>query len=148
MGSMPWHDRGGRWQMAEVLFLDDMSERHRTFGNLVDRMYDDVRVWRCYTAESACAALTTTEFDQVFLDHDLSEEDIMVAPGAPSRVPTGMAVVDHILTMERPPREVFVHTCNPPAADEMVRRLREHPASITVHQLPFPELIARMGRRP
>jgi hypothetical protein len=132
---------------VNVLFLDDMKSRHATFGRLVDEM-SGVCLWRAHTAAEAIQLLMSeTRFGQVFLDHDLSEEDIMVRVGERSRVPTGMTVVDHILTMPDPPREVFVHTCNPDAGDEMVRRLQTHPAGIVVHRFPFPMLIQLMERR-
>jgi len=128
---------------AKILFLDDMKTRHGAFTRLTDQM-GDVRVWQAYDAAEAIRLLSGVTFDQAFLDHDLSEEDIMVDPSGPSKVPTGMTVVDHILTMENPPREVFVHTCNPAAGDEMERRLKSHPARIIVHRFPFPHLIHAM----
>lgn len=125
---------------ARVLFLDDMGWRHSEFRLRADRQ-PDTRVSHVHSAADAIALLQSETFDQVFLDHDLSEDDILMKPGSDSKVPTGMDVVDHILTMERPPMDVIVHSCNGPAAWEMVLRLERHPAKIRVRRLPFPELI-------
>src|SRR5581483_12414793 len=100
--------------MACVLFLDDDHERHRQFRSRTHALGYGARYKMLYahSAAEAIAALETHEGEliQAFLDHDLSEEDIMVAVGAPSKVPTGMTVVDHILKMRRPPVAVVVHS--------------------------------------
>lgn len=127
--------------IRRVLFLDDMKWRHSEFRNRVWNT-DDVRVFHVYTSEDAVILLQRLEFDQVFLDHDLSEEDIMVDVGVKSSVPTGMAVVDHIMTMENPPQDIIIHSCNGPAAIEMEIRLAGHPAGIKLlRRIPFPHLI-------
>jgi len=123
-----------------ILFLDDMQTRHNTFRDLVEDQRDlDLLI--AYNASQAISYLGTDgcDIDQAFLDHDLSEEDIMCEVGGASRVPTGMTVVDHIVTMKAPPRQVIVHTCNGPAGDEMERRLKD--AGIQVIRLPFPHLV-------
>lgn len=131
--------------MVNVLFLDDMEWRHLEFAKVVDHM-SDVWLSKAYTAGAAIELLGLSHFDQVFLDHDLSEEDVMIAVDAPSAVPTGMTVVDHILTMSRPPTQVVVHSCNTPAACKMVSRLEGHPAGIWVRRLAFPEMLNRMNQ--
>ena len=74
-----------------------------------------------FSAAEAIAALDahTSELVRAFLDHDLSIDDVLVEVGAPSKVPTGMAVVDHIVAMPRPPAAVVVHSLNEAAAIEM-----------------------------
>jgi CheY-like chemotaxis protein len=125
--------------MGKILFLDDMDERHSNFIKAtLGRGHEVVQVYR---ASEAIKKLGSEEFDQVFLDHDLSIDDIMVKVGKESKVPTGMTVVDHIMKMEKPPMDVIVHSCNGPAAWEMCYRLAEHPAKIRVQRLPFPELL-------
>jgi CheY-like chemotaxis protein len=124
---------------ARVLFLDDMSERHKTFRGVTSEL--DVIIDAAYSASEAIQALKDRPYDQVFLDHDLSEDDIMSVVGQPTRVPTGMTVVDFICVMEEPPREIFIHTCNDPAGWEMHRRLHEAHPGINVRKLPFPHLI-------
>lgn len=89
--------------MGLILFLDDMENRHREFERFARGRNGHVII-QVHTAEEAIKLLQTMKFDQVFLDHDLSHEDIMVKVGEPSKVPTGMTVVDHILTMEEPHR--------------------------------------------
>ena len=127
----------------DVVFLDDVWERHKAFNNAAP---DDVRIWHPYTAASAIKMIERVKPYQVFLDHDLSLDDIMCEVGQPTKEPTGMMVVDHILTMEEPPMEVYVHTCNGPAGQEMAKRLRTHPAGITVRVVPFPHLIQLMSQ--
>ncbi len=128
---------------AKILFLDDMGWRHSEFTRITDEI-DRVRVWQAQTAAGAIALLNSQKFDQVFLDHDLTEDDVMCALGQQTRAPTGMDVVDHILTMQSPPAEVIVHSCNGPAAEEMVKRLETHPAKIVVRRVPFPTLVELM----
>ncbi len=125
--------------MGRILFLDDMEQRHSEFVKAtLGREHVIVQVW---SAKEAIQKLEEETFDQVFLDHDLSEDDIMVKVGSPSKVRTGMDVVDHIMKMESPPLDVIVHSCNGPAAWQMAYRLAEHPAKIRVRRLAFPELL-------
>ncbi len=131
--------------MGWILFLDDDHERHRRFRARIEQgeLIAHDRVRYVHSAAEAIDALETHggEIDQAFLDHDLSEADILVAVGAPSQVPTGMAVVDHILTMSRPPASVVVHSYNHDAAVEMCARLGTR-AVIAVQRIPFSELLA------
>ena len=126
--------------MGKILFLDDMGWRHSEFTRRTDKM-PDAKVWQAHTAKGAIALLESETFDQVFLDHDLSDDDIMVKPGGKTKVPTGMDVVDFIMKMESPPMDIVVHSCNGPAALTMAYRLAEHPAKIRVRRLAFPELL-------
>jgi hypothetical protein len=68
----------------------------------------------------------------------------MVAVGGPSQVPTGMTVVDHILTMKRPPVAVTVHSYNGPAAAEMCTRLSGL-GTIDVRRVPFSSLLSKLA---
>ena len=129
--------------MFNILFLDDMEWRHQQFGRVADHV-PDVWVQKVFTASSAIALLDSEHFDQVFLDHDLSEEDIMMDVDAASTVATGMTVVDHILEMKRPPSQIVVHSCNTVAACRMADKLEAHPAGIWVRRIPFHELLNRM----
>jgi hypothetical protein len=128
--------------MGKILFLDDMGWRHSEFTRRSDRD-PTLRVWQAHSAKGAIALLESTSFDQVFLDHDLSEDDIMIKVGEKGTVPTGMDVVDHILTMENPPRDIIIHSCNRPAAEEMMRRLESiSPNKVfSIRRIPFPELL-------
>lgn len=133
---------------VKVLFLDDDEERQEAFR----KAYKGPEIVQARTAQEAIVFLNQEPFDQVFLDHDLSVDDIMCAPGDPDALcPTGMDVVDHILTMEIPPPSVWVHTMNTPAAYEMEKRLCSHPFNqkppsllgerMLVVRLPFPSLM-------
>ena len=123
-----------------VLFLDDMIWRHSGFSRIIDKMVD-VKLHKAYNAADAITYLENEKFDQAFLDHDLSEEDVMMAVGGKSTVPTGMAVVDFIVKMSNPPLNIIIHSCNIPASLEMEARLKSHPSGITVTRTPFPYLI-------
>ena len=132
--------------ITNVLFLDDMEERHKAFVNRFG-MNDKLRIWQVRTAGEAIHLLNRFNkhgwvFTQVFLDHDLSLEDIMCPPGGPSKVPTGMDVVDRIceLPLKSQPPAAFVHSMNEPAAAEMVRRLQA--VSIPTRWVPFHLLVA------
>jgi len=130
--------------MSWILFLDDDRDRHQRFRACVEaaELIPHDRVLYVHSAAEAIAALDrhAGEIGQAFLDHDLCEADILVEVGAPSREPTGMAVVDHILTMARPPASLVVHSYNHDAAVEMCVRLKTHPA-IAVRRIPFSQLL-------
>lgn len=128
----------------DVLFLDDMAWRHVEFARFCDRHgVENVRIWRAWSAKEAIEMLDARPFDQVFLDHDLSDEDIMIPVGHEGTVPTGMIVVEHILQMPSPPQDVVVHSCNDPARDEMVKRLTDSGKVARVTNLAFTSLIRR-----
>ncbi len=119
----------------KVLFLNDMETRHKAFKHAL-RFRHDLDFTYVYTALDAINALDAQHFDQAFLDHDLSIDDIMCEPGDhEATVPTGMAVVDHILTMERPPSMVCVRAYNEvsPAGEYFYAM-----------QVPFPHLITQL----
>lgn len=132
--------------IANVMFLDDMEERHKTFINRYG-MNDKVRIWQVRTAQEAIDLIDRFEkdgfwFKQFFLDHDLSLDDIMCPPGGPSKVPTGMEVVKRIceLSFGHLPNEVIIHSMNQPAAEQMVLRLDT--ALIRARWVPFHLLVA------
>jgi CheY-like chemotaxis protein len=133
--------------MASVLFLDDDHERHDRFRQRVQALgyLERYRMIYVHSATEAIAALRAHEGEiaQAFLDHDLSEEDMMVLVGEPTKVPTGMTVVDHIVTMQRPPAAVVVHSLNYTAAIEMCARLSAH-GSIAVTRVPFSLLLSQL----
>lgn len=133
--------------MACLLFLDDDLDRHWRFRTRVYELgyVERYRMIYVFTADEAIQALREHEGEiaLAFLDHDLSEDDICVAPGAPTKVPTGMAVVDHIVTMQRPPASVTVHSLNHDAAIEMCARL-ETLRTIAVKRVPFSLLLSQL----
>ena len=126
---------------TRILFLDDMAWRHSEFAKaLFKRGVERVEVHRAWTAAEAKEYLHMYEFDQVFLDHDLCEEDIMLEVGERGKEASGMDVVDHIVAMENPPKDIIVHSLNGPARFEMCRRLEER-GGIRVRNLPFHDLL-------
>lgn len=128
----------------KVLFVDDMDERHRAFEAPLAGKVDIVFA---HTAAGAIDALNREAFDQVFLDHDMSEEDIMIEVGGRSVEPTGMAVVEHLLSMADPPKNIVVHSMNEPAAREMERRLVESGRFEDVARIPFHHLLVSLEAR-
>lgn len=132
-------------KISNVLFLDDMKERHKAFLNRFG-MNDSLRIWQAYSAKQAIhmidkAVAEGWRFTQVFLDHDLSLDDIMCQPGGPSKVPTGMDVVDRLVQLppECRPNEAFAHTMNEPAAQVMVHKLSD---VMPARWVPFHLLVA------
>jgi DNA-binding LacI/PurR family transcriptional regulator len=134
--------------MAYGLFLDDDHDRHAHFRARVEalRHLGHDRILYVFSAAEAIDALRTHEgqITEAFLDHDLCAEDHWVAPGGPSKVPTGMAVVEYILTMRQPPAVITVHSFNYEAAVEMCARLAAL-GTVAVKHVPFNLLLGRLA---
>lgn len=134
--------------VMRVLFLDDDQRRHDSFVGLAVQVWPGAELVRVYTAAAAIAAIDagTRPFTIALLDHDLSREDLLVAPGAPSVVPTGYAVVEHLVAVPvaRRPAEVIVHSCNTLGATAMTDRLLEAARldgwAMQCRRIPFPLL--------
>lgn len=126
-----------------VLFLDDDAHRRLTFNTNAPSWWT---VFFAPDASTAFELLGKHRFDVAFLDHDLHEEDVMSVVGQPTKCLTGMAVVDRIVKMIDPPPHVVVHTMNPPAAEEMCRRLAAT-RRIIVQRLSFPLMIEAIKRQ-
>ncbi len=109
------------------LFLDDM--RKAPFG------------WdRVFTADECIAVLGSRRVEELSLDHDLHEEHYDTSRDSSTFTrPTGMAVV---AWLERAgdqhwPPIIYVHSLNPSARAEMVRRLtRRAPSGVQVFDRP------------
>ena len=133
--------------MNYALFLDDDRVRHARFRARIEAVGFARRhqVLYAFTAADAIDALRTHEgaIITAFLDHDLCEDDHWVLPGAPSKVPTGMVVVDHIVTMRQPPAVITVHSFNYHAALEMCSRLSALPR-VAVKHIPFTQLLGQL----
>jgi len=133
--------------MASVLFLDDDHDRHDRFRARIEALgyLTRFRMIYVHSAHDAIAALREHEGEitQAFLDHDLSVADQMAVPGEPTLAPTGMVVVDHIVTMQRPPEAIVVHSLNYTAAIEMCARLTGH-GKIAVTRVPFSLLLMQL----
>jgi hypothetical protein len=134
--------------MNYVLFLDDDRVRHARFRARIEAVGFARRhqLLYAFTAADAIDALRAHEgaISTAFLDHDLCEDDHWVRPGAPSKVPTGMAVVDHIVTMRQPPPAITVHSFNHHAAVAMCSRLSAlH--GVAVQYVPFDALLGQIA---
>jgi hypothetical protein len=134
--------------MNYVLFLDDDRARHAHFRARVEALGYARRHHLLYvfTAADAIEALRTHEgaISNAYLDHDLCEEDHWILPGVPSKVPTGMVVVDHIVTMRQPPPAITVHSFNHHAAVAMCARLSAL-RGVAVQYVPFDELLGQLA---
>ena len=133
--------------MDYVLFLDDDHDRHASFRARIEALgyAGRRRLLYVFTAAEAIEALQAHDGEVGSVpDHDLCEDDHWVAPGAPSRVPTGMAVVEHIVTMRKPPAVITVHSFNYQAAVAMCARLSTLP-SVAVQHIPFTQLLGRLA---
>ena len=134
--------------MNYVLFLDDDRVRHARFRARIEVVgyARGHQLLYVFTAADAIDALRAHEgrIATAFLDHDLCEDDHWVLPGAPSKVPTGMAVVEHIVTMRKPPGVITVHSFNYQAALVMCARLSTLPL-VAVQHIPFSQLLDRLA---
>lgn len=117
----------------KILFLDDDHQRHtrfrfRTIGNDVTHVY---------TADEAIDHLTTRgPYDEVWLDHDLSEQASVGIYHPDER--TGYHVACFIaetLAPELRPPLVIVHSLNPSGATRMHAALAS--GGIKVRREPF-----------
>lgn len=134
--------------MNYVLFLDDDRQRHAHFRARIEALGYPRRhrLLYVFTAADAIDALRVHEgeISTAFLDHDLCEEDHWVLPGAPSKAPTGMVVVDHIVTMRQPPPAITVHSFNHHAAVAMCTRLSAL-RGVSVQYIPFDALLGQLA---
>lgn len=108
-----------------ILFLDDAGYRHDKFQELLDV---DLKIG-CSPPEDVHFAdkfveclnvlLLWSPFDLILLDHDLQDFGT-------SDERTGYHVayfIAHILPVNLRPKEVWVHSANPPGAERMVSEL-------------------------
>jgi len=129
--------------MKRILFLDDMQVRHDIFWRHCQGRAD---VDHAFTAKEAVSFLNTEpRYDAAYLDHDLAEEHYR---GDEYGDNTGMAVVDHIVSMppNTRPYAVVVHTYNGERGAEMVRRLRAEGVAVIQRRFgPDSHPVAIMG---
>lgn len=129
-----------------ILVLDDDDIRHEWFKEY----FKDFEVQHVYTVNGTITALISDpQYDFVFLDHDLNDNQYTSVkridgdniPGfvGPCRVElTGVDVAEFIARILEPgkrPKEVVVHSWNPPGAEKMIGILRE--ANIRTHRWEF-----------
>lgn len=105
----------------KILFLDDMKQRRVAFRQ-ASIGYD---VHFAVDAAEAIRLLQEHVFDVVFLDHDLAPEQYI-----PNTVivehPNGSAVARFIVSQEKRPRAVFVHSLNPAGRANIFSILKDH----------------------
>lgn len=115
--------RATGWMPVRVLFLDDDPERQTRFRmNAIG--CDLVQVWNY---EEAAVALAGDRFDQVFLDHDLSERQAVWPAldggdepyGHGERTGLDVAQLVAALPDEKRPSLVIIHSYNPDGARRM-----------------------------
>lgn len=103
-----------------ILFLDDNLVRHSRFK--MNRI--GCILVQAFTYEQAIKALDENpQFDEVYLDHDLSDAAAAGKPGPEER--TGADVARYIAAMpkEKVPRLVYIHSFNFSGRTRMVQIL-------------------------
>jgi DNA-binding response OmpR family regulator len=98
----------------KILFLDDDLTRCKRF------LSQHPTATIANTAHEAIHALTTGDWDVVFLDHDLGGE-VLVDPAQEN---TGSAVVRFLVAEKRPIGQIIIHSFNVVAAGRMEEDLR------------------------
>lgn len=111
-----------------ILFLDDDPSRHRRIqprliGHVVDYVFD---------VQEATQHLAKSEYDLVFLDHDLNG-NLYVHSDGPE--PTGYTVVMWIIDNQPKLGDVICHSLNDDGRALMVKTLRD--GGYTAHDMPF-----------
>jgi CheY-like chemotaxis protein len=129
-----------------ILVLDDDDTRHEWFKEY----FKDFEAQHVYTVDGAITALIADpQYDFVFLDHDLNDnqyksvthidgDNIPGFVGQCRKELTGLDVtlfIARILEPEKRPKEVVVHSWNPPGAERMIQMLRE--VGIKTHKWEF-----------
>jgi len=105
---------------VKILFIDDSPYRHIDFTKLIP---DADMV---FNYKQAINALCHTMYDIIFLDHDLSEEDIGCLPGVTNKDKTGTDIVNFMVQNNIKPTEaVVIHSFNPIGSDRMERILQD-----------------------
>ena len=90
-----------------------------------------------YSVEEAKNLMSKYKFSYLFLDHDLSEEDIMCIPGQKTLCPTGMDFVDWLIKNYNPCDFMHIkcHSWNSSARLRMFQALQAK--GFSVSQKPF-----------
>lgn len=125
-----------------ILFLDDMKIRQESFEMQIIVHLDDVHVedWRAWNGEQALKRLEERDYDVMFLDHDLGDDQysehrdgVRVVSKALSGTEVAEAIA--LLPVERLPKLVVIHSWNRYGADRMADIL--HRAGVKVLQIMF-----------
>lgn len=105
--------------MSRILFLDDSEPRHRKFRQKTIGH----RVTFVRTHDEALAALAGERFDEVWLDHDLSEAAAAGQPASGEKTGYDVACAIAALPPNKRPRLAYVHSLNPPGSERIVQAL-------------------------
>ena len=117
----------------EILFLDDMEVRHRTFKRLIAHKHNVTYVGNDSEAKTALAA---QRFNVVFLDHDLAEDHYAgdFTKGGESGQDVVRFIVDK-LPKDLWPKNAIIHSLNPDGSKRMFECLIQ--AGISSYLLAF-----------
>jgi len=110
----------------DILFLDDNPIRIAKFQQAVP--YATI----VETAKECIEQINKTQWDWIFLDHDLGGESFV--DGA--RPDTGMEVVRHLIEYKKNKPRIVVHSLNAPARERMCLDLVM--AGYDAMPIPFP----------
>jgi hypothetical protein len=118
--------------MSWILFLDDDKLRHTAFRDNYPRREGDV-IHHVFTYREAVEHLHAFDYDVMFLDHDLSLEDVMCNPDGPTNAKTGYDFVKYFGLSEQVYQKILardtfvvVHSYNPVGAKRMVDQLNDY----------------------
>lgn len=119
----------------KVLFLDDMEERHQKFQEAAKS-----KGWtanHCVSYDTFVTAMIQHwDHDVLFLDYDLSVEDIMCDPDGVTETKTGTDVAKWLVkNCKGQKMEIVLHSLNPGGVTRMKDILTD--AGFTVHAIPF-----------
>lgn len=97
----------------KILILDDDLTRHEKFK----KNFNHHDLTHTETAEETIKHLSETNFDAVFLDHDLGGMAFVDSHGD---IPTGYTVAKWMNeNPERKPETIYIHSMNPPGSKKM-----------------------------
>lgn len=116
-----------------ILFVDDMQTRYDAF---VAR-YADYVIEFAQDITTAREMLLANNYDQVFLDHDMTEEDLANLQGFGCGQQLAVWMVANKELLNDP--LIVIHSHNPDGAKAMYYILKEHFTDVTV--TPFSWLI-------
>ena len=124
---------------TKILFMDDDPERHERFKKMVeDVLSPDTQIHYAWNALTAKDLMSRHRYDLVCLDHDLSVDDQMCDPDAPTREENGTVVARFIRDELEPkmrPALAILHSFNPTGRRAMAEALTE--CGVPSRELPF-----------
>jgi hypothetical protein len=128
--------------MRNYLFLDDNSARHDQFLDFTYSLFEteeekDYCIRHVHSVLGATEVFNedlNKEWEILFLDHDLGEQDQMCLPGVNNKFPTGTDLAGFILENNIKSRLILLHSFNPVGRNTMSKILQ---GKYLVYEVPF-----------